>query len=385
MHEVLSQERSANEKNQGEYDDTDDILDFLPWYVLQDETKQCMALITKATRQYVYGDTRGDPKVNVQELMQVIQDEYKSTDVPFVIGNRTYGGTDRNHRTVAQILSFAAFHRLPAPITSLLFANKDLEVYQQAFLSNGGWAGVSFPKGLAIRLPRNRLTKKLERYQPIPRRFLSTRNVRIAEKCVKEAARVQTPPRQLLSRQGFLDSLERELKSSAKPWQRRAVSPFFPSQRNLFFIFQRQVIKASALLQTTAMRLKQYIRGTILSFGILAFVWYNLSLLWQWQRLSVNFCLSSTALTASLQRVGGIITHVYSDLLHTVVAPVLLVLALGLAPVVNRALQGIRDRLGVADDDRALLLVSSFLLVSHVAIGVSILFLDAAILRTVVL
>lgn len=385
MHEIMSQERSANEENQGDYDVTDDILDFLPWYVLQDETKQCMTLITKATRQYVYGDTRGDPKVNVPELMKVIHDEYKSTDVPVVIGNRTYGGTDRNHRTVAQILSFAAFHRLPAPITAVLFANDDLEVYQRAFLSNGGWAGVSFPKGLAIRLPRNRLTKKLERYQPIPRRFFSTRNIRIAEKCVKEAARVQAPPRQLLSRQGFLDSLERELKSSAKPWQRRGVSPFFPSQRNVFNFLQRHVIKASALLQTASMRLKQFIRGTILSYGILAFVWYNLSLLWQWQRLSVNFCLSSSALTASLQRVGGIITHVYSDLLHTVVAPVLLVLALGLAPLVNRALQGMRDRLGVADDNRALLLLSSFLVVAHIGIGLSVLFLDAAILRSVVL
>jgi hypothetical protein len=133
------------------------------------------------------------------------------------------------------------------------------------------------------------------------------------------------------------------------------------------------------------MRLKQFIRGTILSYGILAFVWYNLSLLWQWQRLSVNFCLSSSALTASLQRVGGIITHVYSDLLHTVVAPVLLVLALGLAPLVNRVLQGMRDRLGVADDNRALLLLSSFLVVAHIGIGLSVLFLDAAILRSVVL
>jgi uncharacterized Zn finger protein len=82
MHEVMSQERSANEENQGDYDVTDDILDFLPWYVLQDETKQCMTLITKATRQYVYGDTRGDPKVNVPELMKVIHDEYREYRCP---------------------------------------------------------------------------------------------------------------------------------------------------------------------------------------------------------------------------------------------------------------------------------------------------------------
>ena len=385
MHDVMSQDRSSNQDNQREDDETDDMLDFLPWYVLQDETKQCMTLITKATRQYIYGDTRGDPKVNAQELLQVIQDEYKSADVPFVIGNCTYGGgADPNHRTVAQILSFAAFHRLPAPITAVLLANDDLEAYQQAFLTNGGWAGVSFPRGLAIRLPRNRLTKKLERYQPIPRRFFSTRNVRIAEKCVKEAARVQAPPRQLLSRQGFLESLERELKSSAKPWHRRGVSPFFPSQRNVFKFWQRHVIKASALLRIASMRLKQYVRATILSYASLAFIWYNLSLLWQWQRLSVDFCLASSAFPLSLQRVGGVITHVYSDL-HVVVVPVLFLLAVGLAPLANRALQGIRDRLGVADDNRALLLLSSFLAVSHLGIGASILFLDAAILRAVVL
>lgn len=366
----------------GHDDDEDDgILDYLPWYVLQDETKQCVNLITKATRQYIYGDTRGDPKVDAQDVFQVIQNEYKSCDVPFRIGDRTYTGVEPQHREVAQILSFAAYHRLPTPIAALLFGTGDLEEYKLSFTTHGGWAGVSFPRGLAIRLPRNRLTKTLDRYQPIPRQFFRTRNVRIAEKCTREAARVQAPPRQLLSRQGFLDSLEKELdKSSSKPWQVRGISPFFPSKRNAFNFVQKRVVKASALMRTVSLRIQQYARATILSYGLLAFAWYNLSLLWQWQRLSITSRLSSSVLLSSLHRIGGIITQVYSNL-HIVVPA--LALALVMAPIANRAMPIIRDRFGVADDNRALLCMGSLLTVSQIGIGASILLLDAAVLRTV--
>ena len=361
--------------------DADDILDYLPWYVLQDETKQCVNLITKTTRQYIYGDTRGDPKVDVQEVMRVIKAEYKSCDVPFQIGDRAYPGVEPKHRQVAQILSFAAYHRLPTPIAALLFGIGEFEEYKLTFITHGGWAGVSFPRGLAIRLPRNRLTKVFDRYQPIPRQFFRSRNARIAEKCVREATRIQAPPRQLLSRQGFLDSLERELdKSSTRPWQVRGVSPFFPSKRNVFIFVQKRFIKASTILRTVSRRVKEYIRATMLSYGLLAFVWYNVSLLWQWQRLSIMSRLSSSVLLSSLHRIGGIITQVYSNLYIVVPA---LVLSLILAPMANRAMPTIRDRLGVVDDNRALLCVGSLLAVSQIGIGSSILFLDAALLRTV--
>lgn len=359
----------------------DDILDYLPWYVLQDETKQCVNLITKATRQYIYGDTRSDPKVDVQDVSRVIQEEYKSSDVPFQIGDRAYTGVEPKHRQVAQILSFAAHHRLPTPIAALLFGTGELEEYKLTFIAHGGWAGVSFPRGLAIRLPRDRLTKVFDRYQPIPRQFFRSRNARIAEKCVREAARVQAPPRQLLSRQGFLDSLERELdKSSTKPWQVRGVSPFFPTTRNAFNFVHRRAVKAKAILRTVSRRVVEYIRGTMLSYGLLAFVWYNLSLLWQWQRLSITSHLSSSVLMSSLHRIGGVIAQVYSNL-HIVVPA--LALSLILAPMANRAMPTIRDRLGVVDDNRALLCVGSILAVSQIGIGSSILFLDAALLRTV--
>jgi uncharacterized membrane protein len=133
-------------------------------------------------------------------------------------------------------------------------------------------------------------------------------------------------------------------------------------------------------MRTVSLRIKEYVRATILSYGLLAFAWYNLSLLWQWQRLSIASRLSSSVLLSSLHRIAGVITQVYSNL-HIVV-PVL-VLALVVAPMANRAMPIIRDRFGVADDNRALLCVGSLLAVSQIGIGASILLLDAAVLRTV--
>ena len=361
-------------------DDDFEILDYLPWYVLQDETKQCVNLIAKATRQYVYGDTRGDPKVAVEDVIQVIQDEYKTSDVPFRIGNCTYGGAELRHRQVAQILAFAAYHRLPSSIATVLFGSDDLEEYKRAFLAHGGWSGVVFPRGLAIRLPRNRLTKAFHRYQPIPRRFFHALNVKIAEKCVQEAARVQAPPRQLLSRQGFLDSLELELmKSSSKPWQLWGVSPFFPTKRNVFNGMKRRFMKLNAILRVVSERLKTYLRATMLSYGILAFACYNLSLIWQWQCLSATFRLSSSVFMSSLFRIGGVITHVFSDL-HFVI-PVL-ASALFLAPLTIRSMATIRERLGVANDNSALLCTACLLAISQVGVVTSMFLLDAAILRS---
>jgi hypothetical protein len=394
-------------------DDDDDVLDYLPWFVLQHETAPCKNLIRKATRQYMYGDTRGDPKVNVKDALSVIEKEYKSSDVPVVIGSVTYSvERDTKHRNVARILSFAAYHRLPSQITALLFGDDDdnMEEHKRAFLK-GGWPAVSFPIGLAIRLPRNRLIKKFDRYQPIPRRYLKSLNVRIAERCIKESARIQAPPRQLLTRQGFLDSLNKELSATTKPWELRGGKIFFPTKRHVFDFCRRQVDTASTFLQIMSsrrstflqtmslrrskflqtmslrlkqfsIRLKQYLRATLLSYGLLAFVWYNASLLWQWSRLSATFLLSSSALSSSIHRVGSVIGQVYLDL-H-IVAPVL-VLALGLAPVAKHLLKTIQDRIGEPDDNKALLLVGSFLAVSHIGIGACILFVDAAILRTVLL
>eukprot|EP00545_Synedropsis_sp_CCMP1620_P004985 CAMPEP_0119008822 /NCGR_PEP_ID=MMETSP1176-20130426/3965_1 /TAXON_ID=265551 /ORGANISM="Synedropsis recta cf, Strain CCMP1620" /LENGTH=470 /DNA_ID=CAMNT_0006961231 /DNA_START=31 /DNA_END=1439 /DNA_ORIENTATION=+ len=374
-------------------DDDDSVIDYLPWFVLQHLQTAAPAAkhsIAQATRQHVFGDTRSDPKVNVADVLSMIAEEFKCADVPVVIGGKTYSvERDQRHRQVVRILSFAAYHRLPKEITALLFGDDDelLTVYKEAFLTSG-WTDVMFPRGLAIRLPRNRLTSRLDRYQPIPRRWRMAHNCRIADRSTKEAARVQAPPRRLLSREAFLDSLHKEMAASStsgtsrKKYSLRDGLPFFPTSKvNMFRNVRRYITRTMGFFRIGARRLKQSIRATLLSYSILAFCWYNISLLWRWQGLSATYAFSSTALQSSLQRVGSVMIKAYSGFAS---APItMLLLALGLAPIAHKALRSVQSRLGNDDPNKTLLMVGSLLTVAHIGIGTGILFLDAALLRSV--
>lgn len=371
-----------------DYDEEDDVLlDYLPWFVLQ-QTPKPKELIAQATRQYVYGDTRGDPKVNVTEVLQLVDEEYKCTDVPVKIGDTTLSvERDRKHLQVVRILSFAAYHRLPQDITALLFGDdKDLQGYKETFLKNGGWASVSFPRGLSIRLPRNRLTSKLDRYQPIPRRFLQANNIKSAKRAVQEASRIKAPVQRRLSKEAFLSTLQKEMGSSEKKAPPTRLFPHFPTaKRDAQKLLRRQSRRALLLLRTTLLRVKQSIRATLLSYGLLAFAWYNVAILWQWQGLSSTaFAVSSTAMRASLHRIGGVVAQTYATSHLFAQLPVLL-LALSVAPLAHRLLVLTKTRMGVTSEDRALLLVGSTLAISHLVFGASLYFLDAAILRSLVL
>jgi hypothetical protein len=358
-------------------DDDDTILDYIPWLVLQQTQAPSKQYITQATRQHVFGDTRSDPKVNVNLLLQMIQEEFKCADVPVVIGGNTYDDDDR----VARILSFAAYHRLPKEITALLFGttDDDLSVAKQAFLENG-WNNVLFPRGLAIRVPRNRLSSNLDRYQPIPRKFLLKRNANVADRATQEAARVQAPPRRLLSREAFLNSLQKEMSTSSSMGRSREASlPFFPTNTKANFVrmVRRSIIRTQLFLRIASRRIQESIRATLLSYSVLAFIWYNASFLWQWQRLSASFAVSTFPLASSLQRVGAVMANVYSS---NIMAPALALLALGLAPVAHKVLRR-QDE----SPNKALLVACSVLAVTHIGIGAGVLFVDAAILRSIVM
>lgn len=357
-------------------DDDDIIIDYLPWFVLQQQTPQAKQFIVQATRQHVFGDTRSDPKVNVTSLLTMIKDEFKLSDVPVVIGGNTYENAD-----VARILSFAAHHRLPKEIAALLFGNtEELKVYKQDFLESG-WNNVLLPRGLAIRLPRNRLSSKLDRYQPIPRQFLAKRNCHVADRAIREAARIQAPPRRLLSREAFLNSLQKEMASSSIMSTREASLPFFPSNQNMFTMLRRSVVKTKFFLRIASRKLQESIRATVLSYSVLAFSWYNASFLWQWQRLSASFALSTASsfpLASSLHRVGAVMANVGSLPFN---GPLSISVALGLAPLAHKVL----SRHAAEHPNKALIFLCSVLAVAHVGIGAGVLFVDAAILRSVIL
>lgn len=369
-------------------DDDDSVIDYLPWFVLQHLQTSAPAAkhsIAQATRQHVFGDTRSDPKVSVANVLNMIAEEFKCADVPVVIGGTTYSvEADQNHRQVSRILSFAAYHRLPKEIAALLFGDGELTVYKETFLKSG-WTDVMFPRGLAIRLPRNRLSSRLDRYQPIPRRWRMANNCRNADRATKEAARVQAPPRRLLTREAFLTSLQKEMASSTgtsrKKFSLRDGLPFFPTSKvNMFRIVRRYIMRTTSLFRIGAKHLKQSMRAALLSYALLSFCWYNITLLWRWQGLSATYVFSSTALQSSLHRVGSVMINAYSGFAS---APIMLLLALSLAPIAHKALGLAQSRL---DDDpnKILLMVGSLLAVAHVGIGTGILFLDAALLRSVI-
>jgi hypothetical protein len=359
----------------------DDFLDYLPWYVLQDETKECVNLITRATRRYIYGDTRGDSPLTVADTLRVIHSEYKSSHVPIVINSRRYAGTDPLHREVIQILSFAAYHRLPTPITAVLL--EDRKDFQQQFLDSGGWLNVSFPRGLGIRLPRNRLTQVLHRYQPIPRRFLASRNMRFANRCIREAAKVQAPPRQLLSHKGFLESLQREIQSSQirHSWKDKikGVSlPFFPTKRTMFSRFHKKIREIVLNVRTMSTRTTYYTMGTVLLYGITTFIYYNACLLSKWHQLPSNFGFSSFAFLSSLFRIGSVLSRVVSE--FHIILP-LLCLAVLSSPLATGTMPTIRKLFDVSKDYQALVMVGLSLSIVQFGFLLSLLLLDVMTIR----
>jgi hypothetical protein len=357
--------------------ETDDgILDYLPWYVLQDETKECVNLITRATRRYIYGDTRGDSPLTVADTLRVIQSEYKSSHVPIIINRQRYSGTDPRLREVIQILSFAAYHRLPTPITAVLLEGR--KEFQQRFVDAGGWQDVSFPRGLGIRLPRNRLTKVLDRYQPIPRRFLASRNSRFANRCIREAAKVKAPPRQLLSHKGFLESLKREIKSSQvkQTWKDKIKGlslPFFPTKRTMFSRLHKNLRETALTIRTMSKNTTYFSIGTALIYGIMTFIYYNASLLLKWYQLPTNFGVSSFAFLSSVFRIGSVLSRVVSE--FHIILP-LLCLAVLSAPLAAGTMPTIRRVFDVSKDYQALVMIALSLSIAQFGCVLSLLLLD---------
>merc|ERR1712125_158656 len=119
--------------------------------------------------------------------------------------------------------------------------------------------------------------------------------------------------------------------------------------------------------------------GTLFSFFMVAFSWYSTSLIWQWQKLSVTFCVGSSVIGSSLMRIGGILNKAYSvGWKNTLVFSTLV-----LAPVANMVLKNLAYRLQAKDETKVLIRVSVLMALAHIGVGAILLILDAAMLKSV--
>lgn len=367
-------------------DDEDDesLLQYLPLGGA-DLTPKTRELLKRVTSEYVSG--RG-PVVQVDEVLDVIDEEYKSRDVPVIVGHDTFdfaSSGEVDDADVARILSFAAFHRLPHDVALLLFGPTDNDGDQgsafvrcQNELARGSWKEVSFPRGLAIRPKRKFVKSSTKRYMPMPRTWMTSRKdaVQKAQLAVNVATHAQAPPRRRLSREEFLASMDKEL-SATEPTELlpslfREARLFFPRQnlklKRLRKVFKKQI----ALLKDAGM-------AGLISYVTLNFAWYTIAIVSQWRHTTPTVEISSRALGTALRRFGKVLAGAYIG--SQLTRMLRLKIALVLSPFGNRALRLTQKRLRISET-KAFALLSGVILGTCLAVWSIIVLGDAAVLRT---
>jgi lysophospholipase L1-like esterase len=359
-------------------DDDEDLLNYLPSQgdSLAPRTTE---LLKRVTLQYVNG--RG-PVVEAEEVLDVVNAEYKSCDVPLNVGNVTFDFSlsgDVDDADVAQILSFAAYHRLPADVTLLLIGPNDAE--DNSFARCGeafareGWKSVRFPRGLSVRPKRKFVKSTKERLMPIPRAWRKDAQ-RMAQLAVNEATYTKAPPRQLLSREEFLATMDKEL-SATEPLELlpslfREVRLIFPRQNKRLKRLRKAVKKQTLLLKHAGL-------AGLISYVALNFAWYTCAIVFHWHRTSSTVELSTRALGTSLRRFGKVLAAVYVG--SQLTRLLRLKLSLVLAPFGNRVLRFIEKKLQVSENV-AFALLAGGMIGTCLGIWSIIVLGDAAMLRT---
>lgn len=363
------------------YDD-EDLLKYLPskGMYLAPKTRE---LLKRVTSQYVYGSKL---VAEVDDVLDVIDAEYKSHDVPVYVGNVTFDFSlsgDVDDADVARILSFAAYHRLPRDVALLLFGpDTDADVQYDSFaccreaFARGGWKDVRFPRGLSVRPKRKLVKSAKERYMPMPRTWRMDAE-RMAKVAVDEATYVKAPPRRLLSREEFLAVMDKEL-SATEPRELlpnnlfRDARLIFPRQNQMLKRLRKVAKKQTLLLKHAGL-------AGLISYVALNFAWYTFSIVFQWRRTSSTVEISSRALGTSLRRFGKVLAAVYVG--SQLTRLLRLELSLLLAPFGNRVLQLTQNKLHVSENV-AFALLAGAMIGSCLGIWSIIVLGDAAMLRT---
>lgn len=367
------------------YDDDDESLDYLPSGGAADLTPKTRELLQRVTLEYV---NKREPTVEVDDVLDVISEEYKSRDVSVIVGEEKFDFShsgDVDDADVARILSFAAHHRLPLDITILLLGTTEDSDTDDAFsrcrkeLARGSWMSVSFPKGLAVRPKRKFVSSTRAKYMPMPRSWMTSRKeaVRKAQLAVNEAVYVQPPPRRLLSREEFLATMDMELSSASEPAE---LLPTLFRDARLFFPRQNQKLKRlRKVLKRQFALIKDAGLAGLISYTTLSFAWYTCAIIFQWKYTTPSVEITSRAFGTALRRFGKVLTGAYIGSQITRILRIKI--ALGLAPFGNRALRFTQKKFGVSET-KAFALLSGAIVGTCFAIWTIIVLGDAAVLRT---
>ena len=323
---------------------------------------QTTALLQRVTVNYMYGTTAQNPPVPIEQVLRVIQQEYRSRpkkSVSVEVAGRVF-----DDDTVVQVLSFAALHRLPQEVTiELLGTNHEpgsaLETGKIAFQTSG-WTGVSFPDGLAIRT-------RLKYASPAERRTLAwlpggggKRRAVLAQQAVDAAKRVRAPRQQLQTRREFLASMEAQLSATASPLSTCALERnkddllFFPNSQPLQGISFKRIKRAVDKNYAT---LKAQGRGGVVSYAFFNFLFYTIGILWQWNKVASALPTgSSSAWLLAMRKFGRIYGTLYVG--SQVFKIPKLFASVGLAPIAERLLKFVMRKLKISENLACILLLA---------------------------
>lgn len=366
-------------------DDNDDenrqaLLSYLPedGKRLTPKTKD---LLKRVTTEFIHGGTKqNDVPVTLNDIVSVINEEYKSYDLPVEINGAVFDVRNSHResdRQASQIISFAAFNSLPKEITLLLLRDNTLQRCRESF-ALGGWTNVVFPNGVSIRRRRRFANHSSERFFPIPRSWGSsqTQSAKAADKQVRIAAATLAPIQRLLTREEFLKSMGQVLgKTKMSPQQiLRDALQVFPQQ-------QKQVWKRITQFSSDqANHLKNTGSAGTVAYSLLTFAWYSIAILCQWRRLIAIAPVGtpSAFLAASMHHFVRSSFTAYIGANLTKLPR--MSLATALVPVGNWALRSTQKKFFVSED-KAVVILNRSMLVTFLLLSTTLVSADAVITR----
>lgn len=394
-----------------EYNDSHNTdISYLPFHIVANLPIGTENILRKATKTFIESDTkRGQNDLKLADVLDSIDSEYKYDQVSYTLGNESVSFESRRNGSISidakstarivmsKVLSFAILHRLPAEIALFLFGDltnekgmdfetkKEICTLLETFQMHG-WDSVLFPQGLSLRMKRNYIVSRRSRYNPLPRKSLFTRNqdAMDAMEALNEANAVQ-PPLKLIRNQitpEEITQIENELNIQSELSQRSSIKDkltFFPNKNRLL---KNRLLRT---LSKQTIKIRALGRAGFVSYGLLMFILYTCSIIWQWHLFSmqghnINFVQGKVdAVQRSLYKFSKVFISTYFNpqltKLHRFSLTVLLV------PFGNRILARTQKKLKISAD-QAVGVISSILLVLSMGIWGLIILGDAAFSRS---
>ena len=304
-------------------------------------TPGAQQLIARLTENYVFG--KAARSTLVDDVLAVVESEFKVRQVPVQIGGAIFDASSTGialDQTIAEILSFAAYHGLPERLTAELLDDSLGDPFATAkkVFSEQGWQAVSFPQGLGIQ-PR----KQKRRWMWTKRK---QERIRDAIRAVRAAAGARNPVRQLSSQKEFLAKLVAEEYSKAtKVGLPQKNLPFFPQNMPLPSMSWQRLRR---IVQRSSSKIRQKGKAGVLAYAIFNFCVYSAGMLWQWRSIaSAEVTSTSNAAALTLRKFGRVFGTVYivSNLLKV---PKLLTVSC-LIPLAENILKRVQDRTNMSE------------------------------------